>query len=147
MNSRSIQLVQDSFQKVLPIADQAMVIFYEQLFTLNPSLKRLFPANEAKMGNQRNKLKNMLAAAVAGLSNLPKLVPILQNLGKRHATYGVEDTHYEEVGAALLATLQIGLGADFTPEVKQAWLEVYGVMATTMMEAAEEKRLAVFVRE
>ena len=136
MNPNTIQLVQSSFQKVLPIADQAMVIFYGKLFEINPSLKALFPANKEEMGKQRNKLRNMLAAAVAGLSNLPQLVPVLQNLGKRHSEYGVEESHYGDVGAALIGTLEAGLGADFTPEVRQAWVEVYGVMSSTMMEAA-----------
>ena len=136
MDSKTIQLVQDSFQKVLPIADQAMVIFYDKLFEINPSVKPLFPANTEQMGKQRNKLKGMLASAVAGLSNLQNLVPILQGLGQRHATYGVQDEHYNDVGAALLATLEAGLGDDFTPEVKQAWTEVYGVMAKTMIDAA-----------
>lgn len=136
MNPATVSLVQSSFQKVLPIADQAMVIFYDKLFEINPELQSLFPSDKEKMGNQRNKLRNMLAAAVGGLTNIHKLVPILQNLGKRHATYGVEAAHYDDVGAALLSTLEVGLGEDFTPEVKQAWIDVYGVLATTMIEAA-----------
>ncbi len=139
MNSTTIQLVQASFKKVLPIADKAMVIFYEKLFEINPSVQSLFPSDKAQMGQQRNKLRNMLAAAVAGLSNLQKLVPILQGLGKRHATYGVEPSHYDEVGSALLSTLEAGLGDDFTPEVRQAWTDVYGVMAQTMIEAGESE--------
>ena len=135
MNQKTIKLVQDSFSKVLPIADQAMIILYDQLFSINPSLQSLFPSDPSKMGNQRNKLKGMLAAAVAGLSNLDKLVPILQNLGKRHVDYGVTAAHYSDVGAALLNTLEAGLGKDFTPEVKQAWTAVYTVMANTMIEA------------
>lgn len=135
MDQRTIQLVQDSFKKVLPIADQAMVIFYDQLFAINPSVKSLFPSSPGQMGNQRNKLKAMLAAAVAGLSNLEKLVPILQNLGRKHVDYGVTSAHYSDVGAALLGTLEIGLGDDFTSEVKQAWTDVYAVMANTMIEA------------
>ncbi len=137
MDQSTINLVQTSFKKVLPIADQAMAIFYDKLFEINPSLKSLFPADKEKMGRQRNKLRDMLAAAVAGLSNLSKLVPILQNLGQKHASYNVKPVHYNDVGAALLATLEIGLGDDFTPQVKQAWTDVYGVMAKTMIEAAE----------
>jgi hypothetical protein len=59
-------------------------------------------------------------------------------LGRRHAAYGVKDEHYGTVGAALLWTLGEGLGADFTPEVKDAWTSVYGTLATTMREAARE---------
>lgn len=137
METTTIQLVQTSFQKVLPIADQAMLIFYDKLFERNPALQALFPSNPGQMGKQRNKLRSMLAAAVAGLSDIEKLVPVLQNLGQRHVSYGVQAAHYDDVGAALLATLEAGLGEDFTPEVRQAWTEVYGVMAQTMIEAAE----------
>lgn len=137
MNAHTIQLVQASFQKVLPIADQAMIIFYEKLFEINPSVKVLFPTDTEKMGKQRNKLRNMLAAAVAGLSDLQKLVPILEGLGQRHATYGVQEAHYDDVGNALISTLQTGLGDAFTVEVKRAWIEVYGTMASVMIQAGK----------
>ena len=137
MDPNTINLVQSSFQKVLPIADQAMAIFYDKLFEINPSVKPLFPENTEQMGKQRNKLRDMLATAVSKLNNLQKLVPVLEDLGKRHAGYGVQAEHYNHVGAALLATLEAGLGDEFTPDVRQAWTDVYGVMSNTMIRAAE----------
>ena len=88
------------------------------------------------MKGQGNKLMTMLGSAVAGLTNLDKLVPILEDLGKRHVDYKVESSHYDTVGAALLDTLAAGLGDDFTPEIKAAWSETYGVMASVMKTAA-----------
>jgi hemoglobin-like flavoprotein len=90
------------------------------------------------MTEQRKKLMQMLTAAVKGLDRLDQLVPVVQNLGRRHATYGVEDRHYDTVGAALLWTLGKGLGDAFTPETKDAWATVYGILATTMKTAARE---------
>ena len=136
MEQKTITLVQDSFEKVRPIAATAAEIFYAKLFELDPTLKPLFPSSEEGMKAQGNKLMTMLAAAVAGLSNLEALVPVLQNLGKRHVEYKVEPSHYNTVGAALLATLAVGLGDDFTPEVKDAWASVYGTMSTVMIEAS-----------
>lgn len=136
MEQKTIDLVQESFAKVIPIADTAVDIFYTKLFELDPTLKPLFPADESVMKGQKNKLRDMLVAAVSGLSNLEKLVPVLQDLGKRHVGYNVKPAHYDTVGAALLAALAAGLGDDFTPEVKDAWTEVYGTMATVMKEAA-----------
>ena len=88
------------------------------------------------MAEQRRKLMQMLTAAVKGLDRLDRLVPVVEDLGRRHAGYGVADAHYDTVGAALLWTLEKGLGSAFTPEVKEAWATVYGLLATTMKNAA-----------
>lgn len=137
MEQTTITLVQESFEKVKPIAGPAAEIFYSKLFELDPALKPLFPTDkEDAMVEQGNKLMTMLGAAVAGLSNLDALIPVLKNLGKRHVEYRVEPSHYDTVGAALLGTLDAGLGDDFTPEVKEAWASVYGTMSSVMIEAA-----------
>ncbi|KQB42151.1 Globin domain-containing protein [Flavobacterium daejeonense] len=136
MEQKTIALVQESFEKVKPIAPTAAKIFYSKLFELDPALKPLFPSGDEAMEAQGNKLMMMLSSAVAGLSNLEMLVPVLQNLGKRHVEYKVEPSHYNTVGAALLDTLAVGLGDDFTPEVKEAWASVYGTMATVMIDAS-----------
>lgn len=134
MQQHTITLVQGSWQKVAAIAPQAAELFYQNLFTADPSLKPLFKGD---MPEQGKKLMQMIGAAVGKLNDLPTLVPILQGLGKRHAGYGVEDSHYQTVGAALLKTLGQGLGADFTEEVKEAWTAVYTVMADVMVAAAK----------
>lgn len=137
MDSQTITLVQDSFAKVRPIAATAADIFYTKLFELDPALKPLFPAgNEEAMKTQGNKLMTMLGAAVVGLNDLEKLVPVLEDLGKRHVDYEVKAEHYDTVGAALIQTLAAGLGEDFTPEVQKAWTDTYGVMAGVMKKAA-----------
>jgi len=126
-------LVQSSFAIIAPIADDAAALFYQRLFEIDPSLRRMFPED---MTGQRKKLMQMLTAAVKGLDRLDQLVPVVQDLGRRHATYGVTDAHYDTVGAALLWTLEMGLGKGFTPEMKDAWATVYGLLATTMRDAA-----------
>jgi len=133
MNKHSIQLVQHSWTQVTPIATQAAEIFYERLFALDPGLQPLFTGD---MQAQGAKLMQMIGVAVNKLDDCATLLPALRHLGKRHAEYGVKDHHYETVAAALLATLARGLGDDFTPSVKHAWIEVYGVISSTMREAA-----------
>jgi hemoglobin-like flavoprotein len=61
----------------------------------------------------------------------------VQDLGRRHATYGVQPRHYETLGAALLWTLEQGLGAAFTQPVKAAWTEVYTVLSSVMKKGAD----------
>jgi hemoglobin-like flavoprotein len=127
------KLVQESFAKVAPIADQAAALFYQNLFAADPQLKALFKGDMAEQGK---KLMKMIATAVNGLDRLEAIVPAVQDLGLRHVKYGVHPQHYDTVGAALLLTLEQGLGQAFTPEVKAAWATVYGVLAATMKDAA-----------
>jgi hemoglobin-like flavoprotein len=109
-------LVQNSFVTITPIAEDAALLFYQRLFELDPSLKRMFRGD---MAEQRKKLMQMLTAAVKGLDRLEQLVPVVEELGRRHATYGVTEAHYDTVAAALLWTLEIGLGRAFTAEVRE----------------------------
>lgn len=133
LTPKKIALVQDSFKKVVPIADKAAEIFYGKLFEKDPSLKPLFKGD---MEAQGKKLMTMIGTAVGGLNNLEAIVPAVQNLGKNHVGYGVTDQMYDTVGESLIETLEAGLGDDFTPDTKSAWVEVYTVLATTMKDAA-----------
>jgi hemoglobin-like flavoprotein len=133
MTPEHIALVQRTFADVLPLADTAAALFYERLFTLDPALRVLFHSD---MQEQGRKLMTVLQLAVAGLSRLEALLPMVQQLGVRHRSYGVTDAHYATVGAALLWTLQQGLGERFTPEVQAAWTSAYTLLADTMRAAA-----------
>jgi hemoglobin-like flavoprotein len=128
-------LVQETFATILPIADDVAIVFYKRLFELDPTLRRLFGTD---MTEQRKKLMQMLGAAVMGLNRLDQLVPVVEDLGRRHARYGVKDTHYSTVGEALLMTLALALGESFTIEVQQAWANVYSFITLTMRKAAAE---------
>ena len=132
MNS-SISLVQSTWQQVLPIRDLAAELFYARLFELDPTLKALFKGNIKEQGG---KLMTMIGVAVANLDRPETLMPVLKGLGARHGGYGVKDHHYDTVAKALLDTLQGGLGDAFTPAVKAAWVDVYGVLAGAMKAAA-----------
>jgi len=136
---RQKTLVQESFAALAPIAEDAMALFYRRLFELDPAVRRMFPAD---MAAQHRKLAQMLTAAVKGLDHLDRLVPVAQDLGRRHAGYGVTEGHYETVGAALLWTLEKGLGPAFTSEMKDAWATVYGLLATVMKDAARTQTAA-----
>jgi hemoglobin-like flavoprotein len=133
MTPEQIQLVKTSFAAVAPIAEQAGLMFYDRLFTSDPSLRPLFKGDIAE---QSRKLMSMIAVAVGGLDRLDTIVPAVQALGVRHAGYGVTPVHYDTVAGALLWTLGQGLGDGFTPEVEAAWVAAYTVLATTMQQAA-----------
>lgn len=135
MTPEKITLVQDSFKKVVPIAGPAADIFYDRLFEIAPQVRPLFPED---MTEQKKKLMQMLATAVNGLTNLDEILPAVQDLGRRHSGYDVTPEHYDSVGEALIFTLGQGLGDDFTPDTKDAWVETYGVLASVMIDAQNE---------
>ena len=135
MTPEQVKLVQHSFALVKPIAPQAAAMFYERLFTIAPEVKPLFKGDMAEQGR---KLMAMIGFAVASLTRLDQLVPVVQELGRRHATYGVMDAHYGKVAEALLWTLGEGLGDQFTPAVKEAWTAAYVTLADVMRSAAKK---------
>ena len=79
-----------------------------------------------------------VGVAVRGLRDLDALVPVLENLGARHLGYGVQEAHYDVGGEALLKTLESALGDEWTPAVREAWTQTYGVVKTTMIRGATE---------
>ena len=135
MTEEERDLVQESWAKVQPIASQAAALFYGRLFILAPGLKSLFKGD---MTAQGERLMHMIDTAVGGLENLDELVPALEALGERHAGYGVTEADYDTVAAALLWTLEQGLGEAFTEDVKAAWITAYSVLADTMKRAAAQ---------
>src|SRR5882762_3043726 len=126
MTPAQIDNVKASFAAVLPIADQAGMLFYDRLFTLDPSLRPLFKGD---IETQSKKLMQMITVAVNSLDRLEDIVPAVQALGARHASYGVVDAHYATVAEALLWTLAQGLGPAYTPEIAEAWVAAYTVLA------------------
>jgi len=135
ITSKQKGLVQETFGLIEPIAPTAAFLFYQRLFDIDPTVRPMFMGN---IGEQGKKLMQALALAVKSLDRPEALKPVLQDLGRRHAMYGVTDAHYDTVGAALIWTLERGLGDRFTADVREAWVAVYGVVATTMKAAANE---------
>ena len=131
-----IELVQGDWVQVATIADTAATLFYDRLFSLDPTVKPMFPAD---LSEQKKKLMHTIGIAVKGLGDLGALVPVVQALGRRHAGYGVKPQHYDTVGSALLWTLKTGLGDGFDAAHESAWTKVYGVLAQTMIAASSQE--------
>ena len=130
-----VELVQSSFQLVLPIADVAGMLFYERIFTLAPEARALFGDDIALQGSRT---MAAVKTAVDGLGDIEHVAPFLVRLGARHVRYGVQPEHFDLVGAALLWTLEQGLGEAFTPEVHEAWVATFGVIARAMLIGMEQ---------
>src|SRR5262245_55338619 len=136
MSPEQKALVKETWRKVAPMADTAARLFYDRLFEIDATTRPLFKTTS--LAEQRRKLVQALTVVVNGLDHLEALVPTLADMGRRHAQYGVTDGHYDTVGAALLWTLEQGLGSGWTPEVQAAWSDAYALLADVMRGAANE---------
>ncbi len=135
MTPQAMQAVQQSWTRVQPMGAGAAELFYERLFEIAPRLQHHFAGSD--MRRQHVALMEALTFAVSSLEEPHRLVPLLEDLGRRHHGYGVCRQDYQDVGAALLWTLERGLGARWTPALRQAWVEVYGLVSRTMIRAAD----------
>ncbi|NVN87662.1 MAG: hemin receptor [Rhodopseudomonas sp.] len=133
MTPDEIKLVQQSFSKVAPISEQAAALFYGRLFEIAPEVKPMFHGDIREQGK---KLMGTLAVVVGGLTNLEAILPAASRLAKLHVDYGVKAEHYTPVGAALLWTLEQGLGDGWTPELASAWTAAYTTLSGYMISEA-----------
>jgi nitric oxide dioxygenase len=136
MTPQQITLVQQSWTQVEPMAEQAASLFYGRLFETDPSTRPLF--TRSTIPEQGRKLMQMITVVVRGLDHVEELLPAIQGLARRHVDYGVRREHYASVGAALLWTLEQGLGAAYTPQVREAWTEAYGLLSSVMLQSVTD---------
>ena len=134
MSPQEKALVKETWLKLTPMADTAARQFYERLFEIDETTRPLFKTTD--LVEQRQKLIQALVVVVQGLDHLEALAPTLTGLGRRHVQYGVTDGHYESVGAALLWTLEQGLGSEWTSEAKAAWSSAYLLLSGVMRGGA-----------
>ena len=138
MTPEQVRLIRESWNSVAAIADSAVEQFYNRLFEIDPTTRTLFHATN--MPEQRKKVAQALSLAVQGADDLAALMPVLQQLGRSHQGYGVTAPQYQSVGAALLWTLERGLGPQWTPATAAAWTELYGSISAVMLRGADEVR-------
>ena len=129
------QLIRSSWSAIEPIADDAAKLFFARLLDLDPRIAPLF--RHADMEKQRMLLMQTLGVVVNNIDRLDQILPEVEALGRRHASYGVWPEQYATVGSALLWTLERGLGDDFTEETAYAWGDAYRRVSSVMIEAAQ----------
>jgi hemoglobin-like flavoprotein len=124
------RLVQETWRKFSPVADEHARYFYDKLYELDPEVRPLFASTD--MDEQRHRLMETIGYLVSQIGNTDRFVTDCVALGRRHAGYGVRDSDYDAAGIALLWTLERALGPAFTPEIRDAWTEAYHAMASIM---------------
>jgi len=136
LSPRQITLIQQSYEQVSGISEQAAAIFYARLFEIAPQVRPYFKGD---ISTQGVKLMATLGAVVIGLNDFDRIAPVAQSLAVRHVDYGVQPEDYAPVGEALIYALAQGLGAAFTTELKESWITAYAILSAVMIDAAYPK--------
>lgn len=138
MTPEQIALVRKSFDLLRPLPRGAGRDFYETLFALDPSLRRLFSAD---IENQGTMFVVALGLALKGLDDEGAAADeALRELGRRHVLYGAKAAHYDAFREALLCLFAQRLGPDFTPEMAEAWRAAFDRISAVMKAAGDEAR-------
>jgi hemoglobin-like flavoprotein len=134
MSPETIDLIETSFDAVKPNGPKLVEVFYARLFEQHPGVRPMFREDT---GPQQAALLGALQFAVGNLRNPDALVPVLQQLGKRHVGYGVVAEHYPVVHDMMLVALAEVAGDLWTDDLRAAWSETLNLVATVMLQGAE----------
>jgi nitric oxide dioxygenase len=140
MDNRQIALVQQSYEKIIPRGEELAEFFYAELFAVAPALRSLF---DGDLRRQQMKLLMMFALIMRSLHAPDDLRRLLRDLGIKHAGYGVQQQHYTPFGNAFLRMLKDALGAEYTPELHEAWSQALRMLTRIMKESAGAKELGM----
>ena len=139
MTPSQIDLVQESYKRIMPQATEASRLFYGELFRLAPDLRALFPDD---INRQKEKFTQMIGIIVKNLTYVSNVTEDLADLGRRHMGYDVAEEDYEAFGEALLCTLDRILGSEMTQDIQNAWVAAYEMIMRIMQDAGSAPRSA-----
>ncbi|MFH8836944.1 globin domain-containing protein [Streptomyces sp. NPDC017868] len=142
LSEQAVPVVRATLPAVGGALDKITERFYARLFAAHPELLRdLFNRGNQANGEQRKALAGSIAAFAVALLDNPDSRPdaMLSRIAHKHASLGVSSEQYKTVHEHLFAAIVEVLGDAVTPEVAQAWDEVYWLMANALI--AVEARL------
>lgn len=136
MNAETVETLRASFALIASRKVDVAAVFYARLFEVAPAVRPMFKGD---LKDQQQKLMTALVQIVESADRPDQLTRYLSHMGARHEAYGAKPEHYDVVGAVLLWTFEQVLGADFTPHVRQVWVDAYTAVAQIMTSGARTK--------
>jgi hemoglobin-like flavoprotein len=127
------QLVRQTLDRLREEAEPVTLLLYGKLFELDPSTRPLFHND---LMTQGLKLIATLDAIAVSLDQLESIRPRLLELGRLHASYGIQAGHYDTLVAAMLWAFGQALGPDFDTRARDAWREALAAVTAVMQEGA-----------
>jgi hemoglobin-like flavoprotein len=135
LSIKQMRLVRESFESLREYETSVVLLFYGRLFEIAPETRALFKID---IHEQAKKLMDTLGTTVEALDRFDELLPVLAELGRKHATYGVQAYQYEKLRSALLWAMGQALGLEFDRETRAAWDQLIATISAVMLEAAAQ---------
>lgn len=133
MRPDQIACIREAFDRLWPVNRRFADLFYARLFELDPTARTLFRGD---LEGLKTKLLSMLATIV-GAADRPEIFDsVVEDLGRRHALFGVTPAQYSAVGEALIWSLGEALGPALTRSRREAWSDFYKVVQLSMLRGA-----------
>jgi hemoglobin-like flavoprotein len=133
MTSDQKRRIRESFEAIQEISGPVAMLFYGRLFEMEPGARKLFHNDLAAQGK---KLMDMLGSVVESLDHFEAMTVRLEELGRKHAEFGVRPEHYDTLSLALLWALAQAVGPDFDSKTREAWRTAIGAINTAMKKGA-----------
>ncbi|MEH2922345.1 NO-inducible flavohemoprotein [Samsonia erythrinae] len=132
LDNQTIAIVKSTIPLLAETGPKLTAHFYDRMFTHNPELKEIFNMSNQRNGDQREALFNAICAYATNIENLSALLPAVERIAQKHASFNIQADQYQIVGQHLLATLD----EMFSPgqEVLDAWGKAYGVLANVFIQ-------------
>ena len=137
----ALTVVRDTLPVIGSAIGDITPIFYDRMFTARPDLLRdLFNRGNQAQGEQQKALAGAIAAYASLLvsEDAPNIDAMMSRIANKHASLGITEDQYPIVYEHLFAAIGEVLGDAATPEVVDAWTEVYWDMANTLIAAERE---------
>ncbi|MGD8567887.1 MAG: methyl-accepting chemotaxis protein [Gammaproteobacteria bacterium] len=129
----NVELLEQTFNALAPYGESLVARFYDELFNRYPQVRPLF--RNTTQQEQQRKLLAALKLVINNLRNPAVLTQTLQDLGRRHQSYGAVPGHYQAVASTLLDVMQEFAGSLWTPKVHKAWNDALQTVAEIMLNA------------
>ncbi len=132
LDSHTVAIVKSTIPVLLETGPKLTGYFYDRMFKHNPELKDIFNLSHQQSGAQREALFGAICAYASNIENLSAILPAVERIAQKHASFNIQPDQYGTVGHHLLATIDELLhpGA----EVIEAWGKAYQVLANVFIQ-------------
>ena len=131
LQKQQVHILQKTFRDIECAGDVVVETFYNKLFKAKPQLESMFSSSKTR---QQRKFLQSLKVLIMSLDEPERSIEMLEQLGLRHASYGVKEEHYELAGAVLMSTLAEFFAERFTQSVEEAWGCAFALIASVMVQ-------------